>query len=332
MTGGTVAAGSLSVAGASVPVSGGPWTIPAYAGASMLIGASSTDWPSYVTHIGMPQIIRAYDDAFTSTVAAGLVGQVPSGDLKGIPIVYSCKPSPGQSTASFTSLFASTPLGSDGKPLTMIFSMQHEASNPAKAFTTAAEQAQLKSDWIRFANAAHAAGFKTAWIEMDFTWQKSSNRVPENWYPGDQYIDYVCVDAYNNGSINSPQRWDSVGYSVGAPVAGENLSHVGGGYVEGGFMAWAQSKVAAGSITGWMVTEWATVRQQTVGAQTKAAYMTSGADYWAAQGCSAITFFDDDISGRTSAVTGEHWGFEAPNTPADSSDCFAAWASVASKY
>jgi hypothetical protein len=284
---------------------------------SFLVGAASDNpatWATLEQKTGRQRLIRVYDDQFTLNVPALIKQKIGLTDLAGRTIIYSCKPPAGIKVADIQTLLASA------KGLHVIFSMQHEASNPGKPFTTAAQQAQLKADWAVFATAVHAAGFETIWIEMDFTWQSASKRVPENYWPGDDHVDYVGIDTYNNGSLNNPQRWDSYGYALGAPANGESLSHVGGSFVEGGFLGWIKAKGKP-----WFVTEWNTIRQLGAG-QTRADYLTKGVDYFRAAGAEGVIMFE--ATGRTSKVTGESWPLR---NDADGS-AYAAWAAVTTAH
>lgn len=296
---------------------------------TMLAGASSNDYVTLEAKSGRQSVVRVYDPSNSYNISAMAAKYGPP-DLTNRVLIASCQPPAAAGKTWFANWFATAP---KFPGLRIVPAIHHEASNPLKAFTTAAQQAVLRQDNIDMASVAHDVGFEPGWIEMAYCWQNSgavsAGRPFTNWYPGDGIMDWVFADAYNEGSLAATQRADAPGLGVGYPVAGESKAPVGGGYFKGGFVPWAQGAQASGAIKGWGLAEWGSIRTLTApaGAMTRAQWLTAGADEYAGWGCGLLTLFD--CAGRTWAgPTGESWQLKNDTTGAD----FAAWGAIAAKY
>ena len=62
-------------------------------------------------------------------------------------------------------------------------------------------------------------------LYMDWTWNPTSGRNPEDWHPGAGYMDFMGIDTYNTyywPMVGSPTKWDA----PVQPRAGELLQPV----------------------------------------------------------------------------------------------------------
>lgn len=278
-------------------------------------------------------ITRVYSSGFPSTVPAGVTADVGHRGT-----VYSFKVTPAllatqdaATMATLNSLINSIPAGHK----TWIC-LWHEPEND---WTTAADKTNYINGWKVFANTVHGKGrpeLKTIWIMMAFSWASSSSRNPLDWYPGDSFVDVIGIDAYNEGSLKSPQKWNSLEQQMGQPNPGETLAQ----NFAGGACAWATShnkKI--------IICEWGTVRAITAPAQSwcttlgiavsKAAWISHSLD-WMAQEPSILghTYFNSD--GREYTGTGndktDNGGGESWEFSHDGTVSYAAFGKACNKY
>jgi hypothetical protein len=184
--------------------------------------------------VGPLEIRRVYDSGFL------LDFMVRAGADVGVRAThYSFKPdlaalAAGSLDADVLTLLNSIPVGHQ-----TLLTIWHE---PEDNFTTDEQKATYRAAWQRFADLVHGTGrpeLTTSWVMMSYSWWTSSGRDPMDWYPGDEYIDSVGIDTYNEGSLRG-DRWDSPGRGVGLPFAGDTA--VPGGYVYEGAIRWAQAR------------------------------------------------------------------------------------------
>jgi hypothetical protein len=171
---------------------------------------------------------------------------------------------------------------------------------------------------------------------MAFSWSTGSGRNVNDWYPGDQYVDVIGVDAYNEGSLKSPQKWNSLEQQMGQPNPGESLAqnYPGGAC---GYAADHNKKI--------IIAEWGTVRAITAPAQSwctslgiavsKPAWIKHSMDWMAGEPTIlGHTYFNTD--GREYTGTGndktDNGGGESWELSHDGTQSYVAFGQACNKY
>jgi hypothetical protein len=93
-----------------------------------------------------------------------------------------------------------------GVPIILTF--HHEPENDQQNGTPADYVAAWRH-WVSIFRAEHVNNVSFAWIMMAYSFQKSSHRNPDAFYPGDNYVDWIAADGYNMAGCQKSHPWTS---------------------------------------------------------------------------------------------------------------------------
>lgn len=228
---------------------------------SLYVGAASWDWDGLLVKSGDMTIARSYDAGFDTNLPSHVTGAVNPKPVsffldRNMTVVHSFKPDLALLAANDTATVAglhSLLQSALGKKVW--WCVNHEPENDTVGTNNSLNNftlADYVTAWQNFADIVHSynePGWQTVWIMMSYTWKTSFATLnpgftPDSWYPGDQYVDIVGIDDYNEGSLHNnpgdgtPQRWDSPGYGWGDPHPDESLSPNGSGYYDPILLNW----------------------------------------------------------------------------------------------
>lgn len=202
---------------------------------------------------GFPtQLARRFDSGFSASFPLTDVGKRAT--------VYSFKPTTatggqmddivagtGPGFDALNSLIDSIPAG---HPCWLC--LWHE---PEDNFTTTTARTQYISAWNAMADIIHGKGrpeLKTCWIMTAVAWVIGNKFQYPDYLVDLSKVDALGIDVYNDGSLRSPQRWDTLGLKLGRPDPTESLSPIGGGFsYTGGSLGYAADNDLPVIITEW---------------------------------------------------------------------------------
>lgn len=177
---------------------------------TMLFGAyhdpvTEADWQDLETDLGVTLGIRrsyssgAISGTFSSTTTSWDENDRASWfSFKGDLATFSS----GGYDSALTSWLNSVPAGHE-----LYLTARHEPENDG---IVAADFRSAMQQFYTVAKSARPETIVVSPLYMDYTFDPSSGRDPEDWYPGDAYTDCIGVDCYNPWHwpmVGSPETW-----------------------------------------------------------------------------------------------------------------------------
>jgi hypothetical protein len=102
----------------------------------------------------------------------------------------------------------------EGRASPVIIHFHHEPENDVPGYGTPAEYAAAFRRVVSIFRERGATNVEWAWVMMAWTFDPRSGRRPEAYYPGDDVVDWIGVDAYNWFGVRPGAFWRELGTIV----------------------------------------------------------------------------------------------------------------------